>query len=885
MTKLQDPNVHSRSIRSSQSRGSASPLHTFSSTPDSKSLTLKVSPRQKRLEAMVEGWVWMACMTVLVLYSMVVGDVQQWLLPQYLDGPVDYSILACIVLFVGEVAIMSIVSEGYFMSFFFWLDVFSTASLLADLSWVSNEMQGKESMAANTSQLARAGRASRAGARASRILRVIRAVRLLRVMNRYKLTKDKLLRRESQLFLYRSLVLYRGEPESILKFRPDFHQDLREIDVNEELEMQDSFTFSAEEVLTPPNQGVSEAMLASQPRLSTFRTLHASQHIDVEDAEAEGRSRVPVESKVGKRLSELTTKRVVILVLGIMFVLPLLSLSLYYDENTSFAFGLEAISRFRESPETFEICWNKYINDHSSFDTPLIFLEMQGIRSWASSPRPSSLRPSETLTYTYGTGPGSLVAVFDQRNSEHLQAQLNLARTAFVCLLLCVSSLIFAKDANDLVIGPIENMIKRVKKISVNPLEAAQDEEREALERELAVMENPKLAKKLSSKAGLMETEVLEQTIIKIGALLALGFGEAGSEIIATNMKKGGGEVDSMLAGRKSYCIFGFCDIRNFTDATEVLQEGVMIFVNEIAEIVHSIAYLYSGSPNKNIGDAFLLVWKFPQYMNLNSNRSTTYIQQTADMSLISFLKIIVEINRNPKILKYRKNEALRRQMPNYSVKMGFGLHVGWAIEGAIGSEFKIDASYLSPHVNIASRLESATKAYGVPILVSGKVVDLLSPQMKKRVREIDRVHIKGSKDPISLYTCDVNTTVLPPGQSDFMTQELDMKLKKVKLRIKRDELRQKIQKSGNELWRMFDDDWDLHAMTEGFPPDFFQSFRGAYKHYLKGQWEEARAGLMYAEEMKGMEDGPTQSLIHFIDLHHGVAPRNWAGHREVPEK
>jgi class 3 adenylate cyclase len=52
----------------------------------------------------------------------------------------------------------------------------------------------------------------------------------------------------------------------------------------------------------------------------------------------------------------------------------------------------------------------------------------------------------------------------------------------------------------------------------------------------------------------------------------------------------------------------------------------------------------------------------------------------------------------------------LNERMPNYSVKMGFGLHVGWAIEGAIGSDFKIDASYLSPNVNMASRLEAATK-------------------------------------------------------------------------------------------------------------------------------------------------------------------------------
>jgi len=36
-----------------------------------------------------------------------------------------------------------------------------------------------------------------------------------------------------------------------------------------------------------------------------------------------------------------------------------------------------------------------------------------------------------------------------------------------------------------------------------------------------------------------------------------------------------------------------------------------MVFVNEIAEIVHGTVDQFSGSANKNIGDAFLLVWKF----------------------------------------------------------------------------------------------------------------------------------------------------------------------------------------------------------------------------------------------------------------------------------
>lgn len=67
--------------------------------------------------------------------------------------------------------------------------------------------------------------------------------------------------------------------------------------------------------------------------------------------------------------------------------------------------------------------------------------------------------------------------------------------------------------------------------------------------------------------------------------------------------------------------------------------------------------------------------------------------------------------------------------MKNYRVKMGLGIHIGWSIEGAIGSEYKIDASYLSPNVTMASRLEGSTKAFGVPILISSDLYDQFSPK------------------------------------------------------------------------------------------------------------------------------------------------------------
>lgn len=57
-----------------------------------------------------------------------------------------------------------------------------------------------------------------------------------------------------------------------------------------------------------------------------------------------------------------------------------------------------------------------------------------------------------------------------------------------------------------------------------------------------------------------METIDIENAIVKIGTLLALGFGDAGSEIIASNV--GQGDINPMLAGKKKIAIYGFCDIR-----------------------------------------------------------------------------------------------------------------------------------------------------------------------------------------------------------------------------------------------------------------------------------------------------------------------------------
>merc|ERR1719498_795509 len=88
---------------------------------------------------------------------------------------------------------------------------------------------------------------------------------------------------------------------------------------------------------------------------------------------------------------------------------------------------------------------------------------------------------------------------------------------------------------------------------------------------------------------------------------------------------------------------------------------------------------------------------------------------------------------------------------------MSFGLHCGWAIEGAIGSEFKIDASYLSPNVNVASRLAAATEEFGVWLLMSHFLIGMCSAEVGMLCRLIDHITVKSSKQPTRLYPLDLD--------------------------------------------------------------------------------------------------------------------------------
>merc|ERR1719379_2765364 len=129
-----------------------------------------------------------------------------------------------------------------------------------------------------------------------------------------------------------------------------------------------------------------------------------------------------------------------------------------------------------------------------------------------------------------------------------------------------------------------------------------------------------------------------------------------------------------MIPGTRIDCVLGVVSILNFNVATEVLQGGVMTFVNQIAEIVHGVVDAYHGAVNRNSGDAFLLIWRnpnkdpfedrffFPEASPDNS-RSRSFAcddgnlkdsRRLSEMAVVSFVKILSSVQRSPVLAQYR---------------------------------------------------------------------------------------------------------------------------------------------------------------------------------------------------------------------------------------
>lgn len=573
---------------------------------------------------------------------------------------------------------------------------------------------------------------------------------------------------------------------------------------------------------------------------------------------------LPKESRIGQKLLDLTTKRLIVLALGLIAVFPLFDLSFYGEELKSWEYAVGMLER-----EMGSWGWERVVGmfvDYQERDgRPVVFLSWSTKEFpliWQSSTPLHSLRSSEVLYSTTS----HFISIIDIRSDTHLAALLSIFKTVLAAVVLMGGAIMLSRDATNLVIIPIEKIMLKVQRLAENPLSIMDKKPHDVYD-----------YADFKESYGL-ETAVIEQTIIKIGALLALSFGAAGSNMIKASIVNPNSPIFT-TEGRKIMAIFAFCDIRNFTDVTEALGEGVMVFVNEIAAVLHHTLDQHLGTPNANIGDAFLLVWKLNQ-QNYTEREGVLSIPDSeemanfADLTVVCVLKMIFRLRVDSSLGKYRGNRDILSRLPNYSVTLGFGLHIGWAIEGPIGTTMKLDASYLSPHINLTMRLQECTKLYGVPVLISGYLHALFTPQTQLFCRHIDSIAFQSSDFIVKVYTIDLDW-------SSLREQQRDKRYSVRKTALKRQKLQLKLSKKQVKTADLFESSRKLVQLRKKQVGGFDSNWAELMKDYEAGHWEACRQRLAEAIRLSPC-DGPAKVLLHVMAEQDYTASEGWKGYREL---
>ena len=269
----------------------------------------------------------------------------------------------------------------------------------------------------------------------------------------------------------------------------------------------------------------------------------------------------------------------------------------------------------------------------------------------------------------------------------------------------------------------------------------------------------------------------------------------------------------SLLEPRECDVTVMFCDLKDFSRHAETSSDDLIALLDRVSRIMGVITtqiHRYGGGPGDFQGDAALGFWGWPF-------PAATATQDACRAAL--------------GIRNELQKAAADPDHPLADFSLGIGLAHGRAVAGKIGTADQVKVTVFGPVVNLASRLESLTRQFHVPILMDQATADRTRESLgtdEARVRRLARVLPYGFETPHTI------SELLPPQEQ-------------------RPELT------------------DDHILR----------FEQGVDHFLDGDWESAYRCL----HAMPASDRAQDFLTMLITQHNRVAPPDWDGIIRLPGK
>ena len=194
-----------------------------------------------------------------------------------------------------------------------------------------------------------------------------------------------------------------------------------------------------------------------------------------------------------------------------------------------------------------------------------------------------------------------------------------------------------------------------------------------------------------------------------------------------------------VLGGEERVITVLFSDVRGFTTIAETYKDnphGLTTLMNRFLTPLTNAIMARNGTIDKYMGDAVMAFWNAPL--------DDPAHESDACHAALDMLERVDALNQE------REREASTSGTRFVPIKIGIGINTGRCTVGNMGSDLRFQYTVMGDSVNLASRLEGQTKAYGLPILIGSRTAAAVAEQFA--LLEIDSIRVKGKTEAEVIY-------------------------------------------------------------------------------------------------------------------------------------